>query len=331
LVAPPLDGPATGGTLYNLALTDALRRAGVEVCSCTLDELRAGARRASGDRDLVLVDSLYLDHLRDAQQCCPASPVRLLLHYLPSQVRLARAVAPEELSPSEASAIAAAGGFVVTSRYMQEQLSALHVSARRVIRIEPGTPPVERSTREDPRLRALMLANVVPGKGLLPLLQALALQLRESDAFVLEVAGSVAVDPAYASSCRTMVDSDPVLRERVHLLGSLAHDRALARLARSDVLVSASCMESYGMALAEARAAGVPIVGLSGGNAPAHIEASAGGALASDSDELAAELLELARNPALLAERDRLARSATRARSWNAAAAELIAALIAAR
>lgn len=331
LVAPPLDGPATGGTLYNLALTDALRRAGVEVHCCTLDELRAGTRRASSDHDLVLVDSLYLDHLRDVQQRSPGNPIRLLLHYLPSQVRLARAVAPEELSASETAAIAAPDGFVVTSRFMQQQLAALNVSSRRVIRIEPGTNPVERATHEDDRLRALMLANVVPGKGLLPLLRALALQLQESDALVLRVAGSVEIDPAYATACRTTIDRDPGLHERIHLLGALAHQPALAQLARSDVLVSASRMESYGMALAEARAAGVPIVGLGGGNAPAHIEAGAGGALASDSEQLAAELLQLARNPALLAERDRLARSATRARTWDDAAAELIAALAAAR
>jgi glycosyltransferase involved in cell wall biosynthesis len=85
-------------------------------------------------------------------------------------------------------------------------------------------------------------------------------------------------------------------------------------------------MEAYGMALAEARAAGVPIIALAAGNAPAHVEPAAGGALCISREEIAAELLRLARDSALLAERDRLARAAIRTRSWDDAAAELIAA-----
>jgi glycosyltransferase involved in cell wall biosynthesis len=175
-----------------------------------------------------------------------------------------------------------------------------------------------------------MLANVVEGKGLLPLLRALSVQLQEHDPLALDVVGSLDAEPAYVDACRELMAAHPRVQQRVHLLGAQAHERALEHLSRAQVLVSASHMESYGMALAEARAAGVPIIAMDGGNAFSHVEPAAGGARCISRQEVAAELLRLARDPAWLAERDRLARTAIRARSWDDAAAELIAAASAA-
>jgi len=94
-------------------------------------------------------------------------------------------------------------------------------------------------------------------------------------------------------------------------------------LAEAELLLSASVMESYGMALAEARVAGVPILARAGGNAASHVDASAGGELVASTPELVRACLELARTPARLRERIASARlHAPAARSWSEAARE---------
>src|SRR5581483_1295382 len=97
-------------------------------------------------------------------------------------------------------------------------------------------------------------------------------------------------------------------------------------LAAADVLVSASRMESFGMALAEARALGVPILARAGGNAASLVDFASGGELCSDDAQLAHALVALAQD------RDELRARAARAarhrlvRSWHDAAAEFVAA-----
>jgi glycosyltransferase involved in cell wall biosynthesis len=214
---------------------------------------------------------------------------------------------------------------------MASQLGALGVAADRVLCVEPGVTAIERSAPSDGVLHALVLGSVTRGKGQLELLAELATQLRQDDRLQLDVVGSLDAEPEHAARCSALVANEPALRGRVVLHGVLAHEAALDRLARASVLVSASRMESYGMALSEARAAGVPIIARDAGHAAAHVSPHAGGALCPDTRALARELLALARTPSLLAERDALARSARRSRSWGQAAADLLAHVAAAR
>jgi glycosyltransferase involved in cell wall biosynthesis len=121
--------------------------------------------------------------------------------------------------------------------------------------------------------------------------------------------------------------SEPALAAAVTLAGPVAHDRLLALMAASDVLLSPSRMESFGLALAEARALGVPIVACAGGNSAAHVEARAGGVLVADEAALAAECARLAQDR----EERRRRRAAARAgrpapRGWADAARDLLAA-----
>ena len=141
-----------------------------------------------------------------------------------------------------------------------------------------------------------MLCNVTAGKGVLPFLSALAATTRDDDRFTLTIAGALDAEPEYAAACKSAIAGE-ALDHRVQLLSALSHPDALARLAEADLLVSASRMESYGMALAEARAAGVPILARAGGNAAAHVASSAGGELCADETQLAQRFLELVRDP----------------------------------
>jgi glycosyltransferase involved in cell wall biosynthesis len=168
-----------------------------------------------------------------------------------------------------------------------------------------------------------MLCNLVEGKGVLPWLEHLAPRIRDGDRFVVRIAGGG--DPRYIERCRALIASEPGLRACVELLGPLPHMEALNVLQAADLLLSASRMESYGMALAEARALGVPVLARAGGNTAAHVEPAAGGALVGDERALAGAFLALVRDRDALAARTRAAAAAVRARSWHDAAAEFTA------
>jgi glycosyltransferase involved in cell wall biosynthesis len=104
----------------------------------------------------------------------------------------------------------------------------------------------------------------------------------------------------------------------------MAHEVVLDSIRARDLLISASRMESYGMALAEARAAGTPILARSGGNAAAHVGANTGGELFADDAALAKAVVRLAREPGELRRRAVLARGARTARTWGDAASDFI-------
>ena len=93
----------------------------------------------------------------------------------------------------------------------------------------------------------------------------------------------------------------------------------------SDVFISCSRMESYGMALAEARACGMVVVARAGGNVVQHVDPSSGGQLCADEGEVASACVALARDREALAGRSALAAAGVpRGRSWAEAAHDYV-------
>ena len=324
-VAPSLDGAPTGGTLYNARLIAALRRAGLD---CRHLELAALPAVLSDGADVLWIDSLHLAAMPGLRRRAGSARLHLVLHYLPSLVRQARALALDSIDDAERRAIELADAVLVTSPFMRGVLDRTEATRCPVLCVEPGaelapaTPGASASADLEP-LRAVMLCSLVEAKGVLPLLAALAASVRSADRFRLSIAGALDREPAYAAACGALA-AGPALRDRVRLLGPLSPAHAGELLRTSDVLLSASRIESYGMALAEARAAGVPLIARTGGHSAAHVDPAAGGVLAADEREVAACLLELTRTPGLRMERQRRARARVHARTWDQAAAELI-------
>jgi glycosyltransferase involved in cell wall biosynthesis len=320
-VVPELTAMISGGNLYNLGLSSALRAAGAAVLVVDRD----GAAAAIADDDHVWIDSLFLDAL--PALAGRGARVGLLAHYLPSLV--ARGAVPEAaaLGDGERAAIAAAAAFLAPSAYMGRALVALGAAARRVLVVAPGLEiaPAPADATGDV-VAATIVANLVPGKGVLPFLDALARQLDDGAPLRLTIIGSDAFDGAYARACRACVAATPALVATVRFAGARAHAETLAAIAQSDLLLSPSRMESFGLALAEARAAGTPILARDGGNAAAHVDERAGGQLFFDDETLAAACARLLRDRAELARR-RAAAAAGRPplRRWRDAAAELLA------
>lgn len=305
-VAPDPTGPISGGNLYNLHLVAALRRRGVAVA--VVDRARAGSAAdpgASAADGFRIIDSLYL---ADVPRLAPAW---LLLHYLPSLVE-----GRDSLSPPERAAIRSAKGIVVPSPFMADAVARMAPDAPPIAVVAPGLDVALRPIT--PTSRAILVANVVPGKGIQEFLRALGPRR-----LPLSILGALDRDPPYADACRRAA-----ARLDVDLLGPRPHAEALALVAASAFLVSPSRMESFGLALAEARALGTPILALDRGNARAHVDDASGGALFATDEALADACVALAADEEERVRRRRAALAHRPApRSWDDAAADFAALL----
>jgi glycosyltransferase involved in cell wall biosynthesis len=320
-VTPPLDGPATGGTRYNQQLTRALQREGASVQCCTLSA--AAEALAGGLPDIVWVDSLYLHAVPELRlRAGGACRLGVLLHYLPTLLRDAAPRALDDLSEIERRALLAADLVLVPSNTLHQLVQRL-TPYRHIICVPPAIDDdalAPAQARE--HSSCVMVCNLIENKGVRPFLEALAAGLLAVDRFRLRIIGGSDAQPAYARHCVSLVADNALLAQRVEFLGELDQRQVFAWLARSALFVSASRMESYGMALAEARAHGTPILARAGGHVSAHVQPEAGGQLVEDEEQLARALLELTRQPERLQRRIALAETSRPMRSWRTAALE---------
>lgn len=179
----------------------------------------------------------------------------------------------------------------------------------------------------------LFLSRLHPKKNIPLLLQALHLARARGAHLTLTIAG--AGTPAYRAELEREVEALS-LSNVVRFVGEVHGPEKEALLRASDAFVLLSSQENFGIAVAEALAAGLPVV-ISDqvAIAPAVAEAGAGLVVPLDSDTAAAALISIASDPARRLAMGRRARElATEQYSWERAARslrDLFAELIAAR
>ena len=223
-IVPNLDGPISGGTHYNRMLIGALRTARIQCEVRSLDRAESVLTEAVAG-DSIWVDSLHLDELpRLARAARPGTRLGMIAHYLPSLVSLGEGLGPEHLTPAEAAALKTAAMFLVSSPFMRGILRRLTDAGRPILHVEPGRSLAVPSTLpEPPPVRAVMVANLVPGKGIEAFLRSLTAKIQGTDKLYLDVVGGTAHDPPYAERCRAAA-SDPRIRGCVLFLGELPHE-----------------------------------------------------------------------------------------------------------
>jgi glycosyltransferase involved in cell wall biosynthesis len=328
LIFPALDGRPTGGTRFDARLVAELGELGVAF------ELADRASASARSRDVRLrsiwVDSLFLDLVPElARVKPPGVPLGIVLHYLPSLVELGERLERRELTALELLALQRADRLIVTSSFMGELVARLGVRSCPIAAIPPGTdePPCADELRVSPALgvRAALVAHVVPGKGIEPFLRELAPKLCSTDNLEIHVLGDLLADPRSGRSCVEFVSATPALAARVRFRGLLDAAEVQAELQKCNLMLSTSQMESYGMALAEGRRAGLPVLALDGGNVREHVTAAAGGELTSDASALADALLRVVRDASEHARRLRAARDTIpQVRAWRTVAEEFV-------
>jgi glycosyltransferase involved in cell wall biosynthesis len=210
---------------------------------------------------------------------------------------------------------------VATGRRTIPRLRGLGRQARDVTVIRPGTdrvaPPRARGASEPP-LRLLCVANLTPGKGVDVLLRAVA--AAPAGTWTLGIAGSPARAPRTAAALRAQAD-ELGIAAHVAWLGELDEQALTREYARADLFVLATRGETYGMAVAEAIAHGLPVISTTTGEIP---EIAGEGGVLAEPDSVPAFTAALLGALSDAALRERLVGGARHAASllptWDAAA-----------
>jgi glycosyltransferase involved in cell wall biosynthesis len=269
LVPGPLT-TLTGGSLYDRRMVEGLRAFGWSVNVLELEptfpeptaDALAGAARvlsAIPDDEIVVVDGLAFGAM-----CGVLEPHRTRLNLvavvhmpLAVEVGIDAAVATRR-GQTEVQALGLARAVVATGRVTIETLSAMGHRTPQPVLVEPGCDPApvaRGSGGETPHL--LCVAAVTPGKGHAGLLRALG---TVDVPVTLTCVGSLTRDPVSAERVARLVESLS-LQDRVSLAGELGADRLASEYDRADVFVLNTSRETYGMAVSEAIAHGLPVVG----------------------------------------------------------------------
>ena len=272
-IHPPLAGPVTGGTRYNQNLIRAAERVGIRLHSvewpgqADITELLAPFDARS---DLLFWDSLFLSDLAEAPDLGGWPRQGLLVHYLPFANPMLDEPERVHWRRQFQRVVQGMRFLVATGARLADGLRQQFPQCA-VFLLEPEVDPAFHRWRGRSRVaaglmgpvRLITVANLLPAKRQRELLETLA---RIDADWEWHLAGEAGLDPDYAEGLRERI-RQLGLSHRVVWHGSLPPDELARQMASMDLFVSNSAFESYGMALAEAAAVGLPILATAVGEA----------------------------------------------------------------
>lgn len=285
-VVPGRLDTATGGSIYDRRIVYGLRERGWDVGVVELDgefprpsaAAVADARRALAslpDKTVVLADGLAFSAMPEI-----AIDERQRLRFVPVihlPLALDVGLTPDAalaLEDSERVALTTARAVVVTGTGTRDTLVQYGVDRDRIHVVPPGTDPAPLAHGATGRgIEVLCVATINPGKGHDTLIHALA-AVSDVD-WHLTCVGSLTRDRTVADEMRSMIQREG-LGARVTLAGELRDADLSARYQESDVFALATRRETYGMAVAEALAHGLPVVSTRTGAIPELVGNDAG-------------------------------------------------------
>jgi glycosyltransferase involved in cell wall biosynthesis len=268
----------------------------------------------------IVIDGLALGVLPDAAASLRQThPLIDLVHHPLALESGLTEVEAAALQTSERAALANVRHVIVTSANTARLLTADYdVPPDRLTVALPGVDRVQNpSRRPNGPVRLLSVGSIVPRKGHDVLIAALS-TLADLP-WQLTIVGD-ARSPEAAAQLNAGI-ATARLQQHVQLVGAVSAERLADFYADADVFVLASRFEGYGMAFAEAVAAGLPVIGTTAGAIPEAVPAAAGLLVPPDDvAALAGALITLLKDKK---ERQRLSQGARAAASnlptWQAA------------
>ena len=291
----------TGGYRYDREMAAALERRGHRVTVIRLPAVPYLLRPALNRRAAVATAD-GLDLLIQDELCHPSliRPNRLRRCGDPPVVTVVHQVLCDEpraawqnrlLRVAEKRYLDGVDAFIFNSRGTRDTVWRLTPPDRPHVVAPPGGDGLAegmpdaaiaaRARRPGP-LRLLFLGNLIPRKGLLPLIGALG-KLPRGD-WILRVAGRLDMDRRHVRKVRRML-RDRDLADCVHLLGWCKGADLAAELAEAQVFCMPYAYEGFGMATLEAQGFGLPVIGCRQGATPELVEDGENGFLVSRGDQ----------------------------------------------
>lgn len=326
-IVPDITGVPTGGNHYNRQIRAHGPHAGERALSIQWPVETPPADPLTGlDAEAPLViDSLCVRHgdaIRRLRSALPTTRLVLLAHYL----HCVDPRSPErDAAQQERTVLPLFNAVVAPSAYVCVRLQGEGLAAHHTHVVAPGLdgrfrgPLPDRSARDAPTA-FLTVANVLPGKGLDVMLDALA-RLEDLD-WRWRLVGGGALDAAYAARFRRALRRAP-FRERVTWDGTVDGADMPGVYDMADVFVLPTRFETCSLATREAMARGLPVVASRVGGLPENFgEANAGHLVPpDDAPALAAALRDLVERPSVRRAMGRAAHRRSQAfPTWTAAA-----------
>jgi len=280
-IHPPLGGPVTGGNRYNREMVGTARRLDIPLDLIEWSgqsNLRALLAQFDLRQDLLLWDSIFLPQLALGLGVDVWSRQGMLVHYLPEANPLLHESERTQWRQRFHCVAERMRFLVATGVRIADHLRQQYPECAVFLR-EPVIDPVFRQLRWRQRneghcgpVRLITVANLLPAKRQFDLLEWLA--AIDSD-WQWHLAGEAGFDPNYARRFRRRV-RELGLSHKVVWHGSLVPEQLAGLMSTMDLFVSCSAFESYGMALAEAAAMGLPILTTAVGEAERLLDGHAG-------------------------------------------------------
>jgi glycosyltransferase involved in cell wall biosynthesis len=301
LVIPENHALPSGGNVFNRLFVKALRKTGTTVEALTPAPALSRMRKA--EAGTWWVDSLCFGDLdRFLALQGKKRKVYALVHSLPSlDPDLSPAERRNEMG-TEWRQLNRVSGFLVTSSWTRALLRRRRFTQRPII-VVPPAPAVRPGRRRKVAGRGfsgLIIGNLIRRKGVLEFLDCLDRRLKPSDRFSLRIAGRSDIEPDYARNCLELIARNEQLNRSVTYLGPLSLSRMKRLYESSTVFITASAVETFGMALQEARLFGLPVLALDAVYARRRLGHDGTGILVPTVPDLVEACLEFIRHPAAL-------------------------------
>lgn len=295
----------SGGYLYDGIVVRGLRQLGhtVEVVSLPsggyLRQLANGLspslsrRLLSGNYDILIQDELchpllFLLNRRLCRQDGRPLLLALVHHILSDEPRHHWHNAL--LAVAERGFLKTVDGFIYNSRTTRSKVRSLVAHNLPEVVAYPagdrfGTPlsadAIDKRTRRSGPLELLFLGNIIPRKGLLPLLRALA--GIDRTLWRLSVVGGLGFDTAHTAEVRQLT-AELGLSNAVRFMGPLQERELVDALSSSHIFCMPYAYEGFGIAILEAMAFGLPAIGCQDGAAGETIRHGTNGFLLAPAD-----------------------------------------------
>jgi len=257
-----LDLPGFGWQVHKHAVSGEWPRPGIEARA----ELARTLRELS-DGTVVLLDGLVACGVPEI--VVPETErlnLAVLVHLpLGDETGLEPSVAAE-LDAKERDVLRAVPAVIATSDWAVRRLVSHHgLAPERVHVAAPGADIAPLASGTDGVSRLLCVAAVTPRKGQHRLVQALA--AAADLPWSCSCVGGLGQDPEYVAHLRTLIEENG-LEDRIHLVGPQAGAELDASYNTADLMVLTSYAETYGMAVTEALARGIPVLATDVGGLP---------------------------------------------------------------
>ncbi len=291
-VVPNPNSFQSGGNLYNAQLFHAIKEKVVDVQMIDFERFRIEKEEAGNK--FYFIDTLYLEEIRGLNS--ELKNCYLIVHHL------------ESLYPGEGDSAAIFNekekpilkrfdGFLTSSGFTKQYLVGKGLTDKQFIVINPALsfqPKLRRKSGSS--IKAIIIANLIERKGIYPFLKAIQKSNFLPKNCQIRIAGASKLEPDYAKKCLDLISSDKRLSKIIKYLDSCNSDQVQSLYLKSNLFISTSFMETFGMALQEAVACRLPILAIEGGNTSYHIEDGKNGILFSSISGLLEKLEILVEN-----------------------------------